>query len=118
MMHATATLGYRDGWLCAVETQVRSTEPMQDTLYWPLLKAVRAHWEEDLGKPLYRETSTCYSMKIGGYWRAFHLSEGGQTHAVCVESQPVPKPARVRSELRWKWGKWEKHHTKHGWIPA
>jgi len=107
-MYPTAIGDDRDGWVCARETTTRRMEPVQDTAYWPLLKDRREHWADDLGKTLYRETSTRSSLRIGGYWRTFALPQGGQTHAICVESAPVPRPARVRSALRWKWGKWEK----------
>lgn len=115
----TATLAYRDGWLCAAEVSTRSMEPIQDTLYWPLKRERRDLWEEDLGKPLLVHRHS-YSLKIGGFWKEFRLPEGGQTKAIAVESAPVPKPKGLRktTQVRWYYGRWQKYSHKDGWVTA
>ena len=117
-MRPQATLGWKDGWLCAVEVTVRHTEPVQDTTYWPLGRCSHAEWADDLGKPLYAEGLYTYSLKIGGFWKTFTLVDGGKTHSIAVESQPVPKPKRVRAALRWHAGRWQKYDRRQGWIIA
>jgi hypothetical protein len=114
MSRATVVLGWRDGWLCAVETDTRHNEPIQDTLYWPLFRDSKAVWDADLGKPLRREGPYGYSLG----WRRFRLAQEGQTTSLAVESAPVPKPPRIRVPLRWHSGGWQKYDRTKGWITA
>jgi hypothetical protein len=111
---STPTLGWKDGWLCAVEQEPESTTPVMATYYWPLLRDARSVWDADLGKPLHRDGPYHYSLG----WRRFRLAQDGQTRPVAVEHTPIPKPARLRVPVRWHYGRWQKYDRKKGWITA
>jgi len=49
------TLGYKDGWLCAVERDPEPQTPVVTITYWPFFRDSRAVWEADLGKELRKE---------------------------------------------------------------
>ena len=115
-----AILAYRDGWLCAAETHTRSSEPIAETFFWPLAHVRRQEWEGDLGKELWADKcGHAYSLRIGGFWKTWHLPEGGQTKALVVESAPVPPPkVRKTTKLRWYDGRWQKYSQRSGWVNA
>jgi hypothetical protein len=109
-------LGYRDGWLCAVSSDLDYQTPQRTEYYWPLVRTDRADWEPYLGQTLYYSATThVYSLRVGVTWKEWCLPQGRQTQALHVEHVPVDKPARCRLPLRWHRGRWEKH-TRKGWV--
>lgn len=115
MTQPQTRLGYRDGWLCAVETETDLLEPRRVTTYWPLARGSNERWIEFIGKDLDRAGLYTYSLPGLGLLR---LAKDGKTLPVSVESVPIPKPPRVRVQTRWRSGRWEKYDTRKGWVTA
>lgn len=95
-------------------------EPMQTRDVWPLTSWKTSGYSyctetDAIGKP-----ATITDGQVSCYLRNGNYLKGtidGSAKSIIHELLPVPRPTRVRSELRWHYGQWQKL-TRKGWIAA
>ena len=80
-------------------------------------------WRGNEGHAIGREATISdgrVNVYLGnGAYLEGRLKDGGQTHAVVVETIPVPSPkVRKDVETRWRDGRWQKYMKRGGWIDA
>lgn len=117
------TLVERDGWLYVLYQYPEYDKPEMVKVYWPL--AIRAqqfkasYGDEYIGRELRDLREGKYEMSRNDSLFppiVFRLPRGGQTHAEFTETEPIPEPKQrgKKLDVRWRYGKWEKH-TARGW---
>lgn len=98
-----------------------SQEPIMRTWIWPLGRGrIEGMCGHALTDAIGREARcngghvSCY-LGNGGYFRA-DMPELGSTKALSITEEPIPRPVRVRGEVRWYRGQWQKYNARKGWI--
>lgn len=108
-------------YLCYTDSL--SSEPKIVKNFWPLCESNLSSWDLELYESagaIGKRLDPCAS---GGYWsrelnRVIVVPEFGKlSDPNMTEVTEVPKPKRVRSEMRWENGAWRKL-TKRGWELA
>ena len=109
-------LEYKDGWLCVVDSDTLSSEPIRMTRYWPIAQGSKYDFEHLIGLWA-RQDLCCHTYSVpGAGGLTLCLKDGGKTRPLVVEETAIPKPRG--KQVRWNWGKWEKYTKRGGWVPA
>jgi hypothetical protein len=118
------TLETINGQSCVRMTRVLWSEPKIFTVWYPVAPESLAAARQLEGKQLddspgggtYR-----LAPEDPAFWKfrelRVRLAAGEKTEPVQSREVDAPKPTRVRAELRWQHGAWEKL-TRHGWRAA
>lgn len=112
--------------LCIAESESDSFEPVTRTWIWPTTQSVDRLPEDYDRVEITRQGGSGYGYNLYFYRAdscfnfcnfAVQLPEGGKTHAIRVETEPIPAP-RTKVETRYRDGRWQKYLKTKGWVAA
>ncbi len=113
------------GQILIRETSAKFDEPELIVWYWPTRFGRRdlEKWDgSDPYKPddiKIHHHSTTYSLKLPGMGVWTDSGIQGNTQAVRVDIEPIPRPkVRKGIETRFRNGRWEKYLKTKGWVAA
>src|SRR2546430_177833 len=100
-------LEWRNGQAYLVMSDYLTDEPKRITNGW------RVTWAEGM---LPEDNCDVFKTSMAGVYQVRNVRFNVEDKCAFVEFTDIPKPKRVKSEMRWHYG-WEKM-TSRGWQPA
>jgi hypothetical protein len=111
----SGTIDYRDGHLTFRDQTYDSSQPIRREQHWALMRATAREAQEWIGREASYDSGVV-NVRLAPYqYQAFRLP--GDQQALATIDHPVPPP-KTRVEVRWHYGRWEKHLSAKGWVPA